>query len=306
MTTIYNDVILPESVMLAGIRGRSVRMNQRAENQAGFTTTNIIWTQSLRRFEVGIGPMLAADWEALEGLFEVTEGGAYGFLMYDPKDRTVSTGAGLLRGYTTVDVGTIGLGYGVPSYRLYKRYTSVGSTRTKDRRISRPKSTIAVTRGGSPVTVGVSAGNIAINYDTGTVTFVADSSEAITSVSVGATTTLNFASGAGIVADMSVGERVYLTGIAGTAATTLNGSSHAIASKGASSLVVSSVTTGLTATGGTAYNYPQASEALAWTGNFYVPVHFESDQIDWTMERGGYAESRLIAGPTCVLVEVRE
>jgi uncharacterized protein (TIGR02217 family) len=305
MTTVLNDVILPESILLAGVRGRNSRMNQRATNQAGFMQTNIVWQSTLRRYEVGVAPMLPEDWAELQGLHEVTEGGAYGFLMLDPKDRVASSTEGKLRGYTTVDLGTAGVGYGLPSYRLWKRYTSVGSSRTKDRRISRPKSTITVYRGGSPVTVGVAAGNIAINYDTGTITFVADESQAMSSISVGATTVLNFASGTGVVASHDIGDRIYLTDVAGTAASTLNGTSHAITAKGATSLTISTVTTGLTATGGNAHKYPQADEALTWAGTFYVPVQFETDDLEWDLVRAGPADTRLI-GTSATLVEVRE
>lgn len=304
---ILNDVILPNSVLLAGIRGKNIRNNTRTMLASGHASININWTKTLRQYELGIVPMLHELWQTIEGLHEVTEGGAYGFLMLDPKDQTVTSGKGLMQPYTTAAVGTIGSGYGVPGYKLNKRYVTVGGSRTKDRTITRPKpGTLSLTRGGGAVTIGASAGNASINYDTGTVTFVADSTESITSITVGATTVLNFASGAGIVAAMSVGQRVYLSGISGTAATTLNSLSHAITAKGASSLTISTVTTGLTATGGTAEKYPQSTEALAWTGSFYVPVHFADDSIDWEMLRSGEYEGRLLAGPSVVLMEVRE
>jgi uncharacterized protein (TIGR02217 family) len=304
--TIYNDVIMPNSVLSAGVRGKQIRNNTRTEAQNGGINVNINWSKTLRQYELGTVPMLLTAWQAIEGLHEVTDGGAYGFLMEDPKDHNVATGEGLLYPYTTDLIGTNGLGYGLPTYKLHKRYTSVGSSRSKDRAITRPHSPIVLKRDASTVTIGSSAGNAAVNYDTGTVTFVADISEAVSSVTVGASTVLNFADGLGIVAAMSVGQRVYLTGIAGTAATILNSLSHAISAKGAASLTISTVTTGLTATGGTANKYPQASEALTWTGKFYVPVHFESDTIDWELLIAGYADARYLAGPSVVLNEVRE
>lgn len=307
--TIYSDVILPNSVLLAGVRGKNRRNNTRAMSANGHATINVNWTRTLRQYEVGYVPMLPEAWAALEGLFEVTDGGAYGFLMQDPKDQTVEAGEGLLYAYGSDYLGAIGFGYGVPGYKLHKRYTTLGGTRTKDRQITRPKTgAVALTRGGSPVTLGASAGNAAINYDTGTVTFVADASQALTSVTVGASTVLTFADAAGIIAALAVGQRVYLTGITGTAATTLNGLSHVITAKNAVAftLTISTVTTGLTATGGTAAKYPQTTEALAWTGSFYVPVHFADDDLDWEMLRSGDFDSRLLAGPSVVLMEVRE
>ena len=45
---------------------------------------------------------------------------------------------------------------------------------------------------------------------------------------------------------------------------------------------------------------------LAWTGRFYVPVHFQDDAIDWELVVAGQADSRFLSGPSVVLVEVRE
>lgn len=297
--TIYNDVIMPNSVLSAGVRGKNMRNNTRTEARNGSINVNVNWSKTLRQYEIGTVPMLLTSWQAIEGLHEVTDGGAYGFLMEDPKDHNVATGEGLLYPYTTDLIGTNGLGYGLPTYKLHKRYTSVGSTRVKDRAITRPRSPIVIKRDASTVTPTV-------NYDTGLITFSSDASQAISSITAGASTVLNFADGLGIVAAMSVGQRVYLTGLSGTAAATLNGLSHAITAKGAASLTISTVTTGLAATGGTAKKYPQASEALTWSGKFYVPVHFESDNIDWELLIAGYDEARYLAGPSVVLNEVRE
>jgi hypothetical protein len=302
---VYPDIILPDSLIFAeGVSGRSERRNQRAVNQGGYMQINAVWQASLRRYNLGSVPMTPDRWALIEGIFEATEGGAYGFLTQDPKDREATVAEGLMRGYTTADVGTAGTGYGVPTYHFLKRYTAYGSTRTKDRRITRLKAGYVPRRAGTPVTFGTGPGEIAVT-ETGALTFVADTSEAINSITVGASTVLNFASGAGIVAALAIGQRVYPTGIAGTAASTLNGASHLITGKGASSLTISTTTTGLTATGGTAYKYPQASESLTWSGEFYVPVHFESDVLDWELVRAGEFDRRLV-GSSSMLAEIRE
>ena len=307
--TVLADVILSDGVIMAGVRGRNKRSNTRAMDGGGFAKVNINWARTLREFEVGTVPMLPADWLEIEALFECTDGGAYGLLMKDPKDHQTKAGEGLLMPWNTATgqaVGAIGLGYGVPTYRLHKRYTY--GARTTDRLITRPIASPAVLRAAGAVTVGAGAGQIAHDLTTGTVTFVADASQAISSVTVGASTVLTFANGSGIIAAMSVGQRVYITGITGTAATTLNGLSHAITAKDAGlfTLTISTATTGLTATAGTAYKYPQASESLTWTGSFYVPVHFASDDLDWDILRSGPADTRIIAGPSVTLLEVRE
>lgn len=306
--TVLNDVILPNSVMQAGVRGKQQRNNTRRMSESGYQYVNVNWAKTLRQYEMGFVPMLQEAWQDLEGVYEVTEAGGYGFLMLDPTDQNCLSTRGFMQPLAGgAAVGTIGQGYGVPTFQLFKRYAVTGSSRTKDRRITRPKQAPTLKRGAATVTYGAAAGNAAIDYTVAAVvTFVADVSEAITSVTVGATTVLNFASGAGIVAALAVGERVYVSGISGTAAATLNNLSHAITAKGATSLTISTATTGLTASAGTAAKYPQASEAMTWGGDFYVPVHFIDDNLDWEMVRGGPAATRLVTGPSCVLMEVRE
>lgn len=306
---VLSDVTLPEIVLAAGVRGRQIRKNQRTETVSGEVSVNIDWDQTLREFEVGYVPMLPGAWQAIEGLHEVTDGGAYGFLMLDPKDSSVPVGSGLLRAWNAgFPVGTIGQGFGEPSYQLFRRITSVGSTRTKDRKITRPLTPV-ILRNGSPVTVGASPGNMAIDATTGQVTFVPDVTQGISSITAGATTVITFASNSGVYAASSAGQRVYLSGVSGSAASALNGRSHAISAKSASSpytLTLNTATTGLTATGGTAARYPQVADALTWSGRFYVPVHFANDALDWELLRGGPADGRLISGPSVVLREVLE
>lgn len=305
--TILTDVVLPNSIIAAGIRGRQIRNNTRTQGLNGNQKININWAKTLRQYELGIVPMSIQQWEAVEGLFEVTDAGAYGFLMQDPKDQQIDAAEGLL--YPMIGasyVGTIGLGYGVPTMRIHKRYTSAGSTRTRDRAITRPiANTITLKRGGVTVVLGGGAGNASIDTTTGIVTFVADASQAMSSITVGATTVLNFAT-TSLPAQMAAAGRVYITGVSGTAAATLNGLSHLISSVGATSITISTATTGLTATGGTGFKYPQPSEALTCAAGFYVPVHFSNDSIDWELIASGPLDSRLLAGPTVTLDEVRE
>lgn len=305
---VLSDVIFPADVIALGVSGINRRRNERVANQAGFVQITRVWSRTLREYVVGIHPMPAHLWLAVEALHEVTEGGAFGLLLRDPKDSLVAASEGRLQGFAGGQlVGTMGQGHGVPTYRLHKRYAARGTSRTHDRRITRPIATPAVTRAGNPVTVGAGAGQISHDLHTGSVTFVADASQSISSITVGASTVLNFADGTGMVAAMAVGQRVHVSGVTGTAAATLNGLSHEVTAKGATSLTVSTATTGLTAAGGTAAKFPQPSEALAWSGAFHVPVHFRDDYIDWELVVGDADESeRLLAGPAVVLVEIRE
>ena len=213
--TVLSDVILPTSLLTSGVRGKQMRNNTRSEASNGSAIVNINWSKTLRQYELGCVPMTVAQWQTLEGLHEVTEGGAYGFLLPDPKDSTVASGAGLLQGYNSGLVGTVGFGYGVPTYKLMKRYSVAGSTRTKDRQITRPQTTPVMLRAGGGIVLGSGSGQAAFTLTTGSLTFVADYSTGVTSYTVGASTILNFGSGtmAGLLA---VSGRIYLSGVSGT------------------------------------------------------------------------------------------
>ena len=67
----------------------------------------------------------------IEGIHEVTEGGAYGFLLADPKDESATPATGRASLVSRA------------IYQLAKRYTSIGSTCTKDRTITRPARRVA-------------------------------------------------------------------------------------------------------------------------------------------------------------------
>lgn len=303
--TVYADVIMPESVIAAGVRGKQIRNNTRTQSPSGYARVNINSARSLLQFEIGVAPLPVSTWATLGGMYEVTHAGAYGFLMRDPKDSVATSG--LMYPYNAALLGTIGFGYGVPQYKLYNRYTSVGSTRTYDRAITRPKASPALTRAGSSVTLGASPGNASVDTTTGTVTFVADSSSTVTAVTVGATTQVTLTAA---LSGIAVGGRLYLSGLTGADAALLNGLSHSVTAITGGGLNIYTLATD-TATktitaAGSGYKYPQPTEALAWSGIFYVPVHFAEDTLDFDIIRGGPADTRYVAGPRIVLNEVRE
>jgi uncharacterized protein (TIGR02217 family) len=144
--TVFSDVVLPNSLIAAGVRGKNMRRNDRVQTDSGAESINVAWTSTLRQFEIGIVPLRVDQWQALETLHEITEGGAYGFLMEDPKDSHVTSGGVL----SLVATGI---------YQLIKRYTDPASGRTKDRRITRPKGAITVFQDGAPITASVDPSN---------------------------------------------------------------------------------------------------------------------------------------------------
>lgn len=204
--------------------------------------------------------------------------------------------------HSGLTVGTAGLGYGTADYVLQKKYTVGGLTTYRN--IHAPQSGFILYRGGSPVTFGVSPGNAAIDSQTGKITFVADQTRVISSHTVGASHVLTLASA--FSPNIAIGQRVYITGVTGTAATTLNGLSHAVTNVSGAVVTIGTTTTGLTASTGDAFFYPQASETLTWAGEFDVICRFLSDEASFEIvDRAGTQGGLLYSWSGINLTEVR-
>lgn len=302
MTTVLTDVIFPRDIALQACEGAVERLTGQAQSIGGFTQRAVLREKSLRAWEFGLVPRPTAQWLAIHELFEVVDGSAYAFLLRDPVDSLVTAGKGVLQPLRSdlLQIGVAGFGWGVPTYRLTKRY-QVGS-RFKDREIRHPI-TRTVSRGASVVTEGISAGNVSINATTGIVTFVADATSSINSATPGATTDVVLNASIGL----TIGARMWLQGFTGTGASRVNQRSHEILNISGSTYTLAVDTSGLTLTGsGQAHAYPQASEALSWVGSFHTAVRFANDRIDWRIVAGGSEPQRLVVGPSVLLVEERE
>jgi uncharacterized protein (TIGR02217 family) len=202
--TVYSDVVLSDLVMGAGVRGKQIRRNSRVTTDSGLSAINIIWTQTLREYEVGFVPMIREAWQDIETLHEITEGGAYGFLMKDPKDQHASATEGVALALTST------------TFQLYKRYLHTESGRYKLRKITRLDGDTFELGGGLSGTP---------DPDTGIITI------------------------------------------------------------------------------------PSAPDAedVTWQSDFYVPVHFMDDFIDWQMVAPrSNPEMRFLSGPSVILQEIRE
>lgn len=175
--TVYNDVILPNSIIAAaGLQGRNQRKNTRASSMSGQIGINVDWARTLREYDLGFIPMLPALWATIEGIHEVTDAGAYGFLLQDPKDASV-----------TVATGRAALVSGT-NYQLQQLKTSIGSTRTKLRKITRPIATgFAIFTSGTPI------GTFTLNADTGVIAIPSAPSAATLTWSAGFYVPVHFA-----------------------------------------------------------------------------------------------------------------
>jgi uncharacterized protein (TIGR02217 family) len=243
---------------------------------SGHEQRNITWSQARGKWDVSQGVKDGADMAALIAYFRACKGRAHTFPFRDYTDFQVTTAQGLL--------GT-GNGAGGPAYQLRKRYTAGGQT--EDRVISKPDTVdFVVRRNGTPVTIGAAAGNIAVDYQTGIVTFVADAQSAATSITVGATTTVVLTTNPGT---LITGQRLFLSGFTGAGAALVNNIAHTINSvsgTGPFTFVLATNTTGATITlgSGLGRDFPQVADALTWSGMFYVPCRFDIDQMQVSIE----------------------
>jgi uncharacterized protein (TIGR02217 family) len=153
--TVLSDVVLLNGPIQASVKGRNTRKNQRVSSASGQEWINIgPQDKTIREFDIELGPVRRALWIQLESLHEVTEAGAYGFLLQDPKDCTVSGTAGIVAAQT---------GGG---YQAFKRYTEPTSGRHKDRKITR------IRAAGLQVFVNGVSTSFTVDANTGTFTSI--------------------------------------------------------------------------------------------------------------------------------------
>lgn len=239
---------------------------------SGAESRNQNWTQARAMYEVSHAARLPAEYTVLRDFFRAVKGRTHGFRFKDPLDYSVTTTTGVL---------TAGIGTGLPTYQLGKLYAAGSLTET--RAISKPVSgTTTIYRNASPATAGAGAGQYALSTTTGIVTWVADATQTISSVTVGNPTIVNVSSA---LAGASTGKQVYLANIVGTAGTYLNGSAWTISIVAGTAITITANTTGMSASSstGNAYMYPQASDTLTWAGQFDVPCRFDTDQMRGTI-----------------------
>lgn len=305
MSIEVKNIVMPESVLVSAVSGTRMRKNTRTVNVGGFASVNADRDVTLRRWQLATQPLAQALASSIIGIYEATDAGASGFLIFDPVDSTVSTAEGVLQGLMLgVESGAAGFGNGCPTYGFRKGYVANGSILGGTNAITRPYGTPPVTRGGSPVTVGAGAGNIGLSAGPVYVTFVADASQNVNAITPGATTSVTLA---GALAGLAIGGRLWLQDLTGANASLLNNQSHQITNIVGATYTLATNTAGKTITAaGTGKKYPQPTEALGWSGSYYIPVHFSSDDLEWELFHGGAASSRQVSFTSCVLDEIRE
>lgn len=286
-------------------RGAQRTLRTRTEIVSGITgieQRNALAANKIRTYDVRLPPRTSATWSDWLEFVESLRGPADGFRVKDWSDFSCPIDQGMLQPTLSgQNTGTLGYGYGVATYQLVRKYTSWSVA--DPRIIKKPISAgLVIKRGGVTQTAGAGAGNYALDTTTGAVTFVADQSKSVSSHTVGSTHVFVLASA--FSPNVATGGRLWVTGVTGTAATLLNSTPLQITNVSSANVTVAVDTTGLSATGGTAYFYPQPTEALTWSGEFDVPARFASDeQIDVIVHRmaGG---DMIMEAPSIQLVEL--
>jgi uncharacterized protein (TIGR02217 family) len=170
------DMILPNSVISSGVRGKLKRTNTRIPlGETGRMSINAAGSQALREYELGTVPLRIEAWERVRAFHEITLGGAYGFLIEDPSDNVVAAAASAVS-YEPAVFHPEGGGFftGATHYQLQRRYVDPTSARYSDRPITRPRATgFALYRSG----VLVSPSTYTLDATTGQITMTSMSLE---------------------------------------------------------------------------------------------------------------------------------
>lgn len=291
----------PDSIARGAMRTLRTR-TEIVAGPSGVEQRNVLSRYRTRSYEVRLPPRASSTWADWQNFVESLRGPADGFRMKDFADHTATHANGALHPYVSgVLAGNAGYGYGVPTYQLSKVYSAWATA--YPRRILKPISTgLEIQRATSTVTAGAGAGNYTLVATTGVVTFVADQNRAVNSHTVGATHKFTLASA--FSPNMATGGRIFVTGVTGTAAALINSLPLEITNVSSAEITVALDTTGLTASGGTAYFYPQPSQALTWAGSFDVPVRFESDEIVDVIVHRTAAGDLIMEAPAVNLIEL--
>jgi uncharacterized protein (TIGR02217 family) len=258
----------------------------------GRSYANQYWPEALRTYDLAHPVKLRAELEELHAWFHaIAKGRANIFRFRDPFDNALTVASGVLGA---------GVGDGAPVYQIGKRHVAGAYSSIVE--VKKPVvNTTLCYRNAAPITFGASPGNIALDTTTGLVTFVADATVAITGHTPGAGHQFTTATDP---LGLAIGKKVYLTGVTGTAAATLNALAHEITGKsgaGPFTWTIVTNTTALTATTGTALAYPQASDALTAAGSYDIAVRLMRDDFPvrqvgralWVLDTLPLAEERL-------------
>lgn len=268
----YINVEFPWCLAIGAV-GTPEWMTSVGANQGGFEKRNQVWEDVKYTYDVSTAVRSRADYYMVLNHFNEARGRLNTFPFKDFLDFEVGPGDGAAY-YISPGV-----------YQLAKVY---GSVDPYYRRITRPV--------GATVSMGT------LDSNTGLVTVAADQTRTINSHTVGASHQFTLASA--FSPNVLVGEYVYPTGVAGTAASLLNGQRLEVTAVTGADVTVDLDTTGLTATSGSLRMFPGVGE-ITWTGEFRVPVRYGADRLPGQVVNSN-GQELFVQASSIILVETRE
>lgn len=242
------------------------------------------WDQARAVYAIGEGMKVPSEFSDVQDFFYAMKGRFNGFRFKDWRDYTVAQARGRL--------GSTSTGGDWITYPMYKRYTVGGYN--YDRRIKKPVSgAVTVYKNGVALTINV---NFTVDTTTGIVTFLSSNTKNISGISKANPGVITF----GSAHSYTTGQRVYLSSINGM--TQLNGAFATVTVVDSTHISIGINTSSYSTytSGGTVQMFPQDSDTLAWSGEFDVPVRFDSDGMDNAFDPGG-----LVSWENIKLVELR-
>ena len=249
---------------------------------SGYEKRNKNWTNARYAYDVSYGIKTQTELLALVDFFNRVNGKADGFRFKDHAD------------YQATDEALVP--DGSPTIQLIRTYGSGANTWVRN--ITKPIAGSTFKRGGSPL-VSISP---SVDTTTGIITLPADSSAVITNITQSASTSPESYGvvTTGAAHGYSNGDEIYIIGVQGM--TEVNGIVFTISAVTATTFelgVDTSAYTAFTSTSpqtGTASKYVQSTEQLLWTGTFDVPVRFDTDTLQTSLDDylGGGAQVPLV------------
>lgn len=254
--------------------------------KSGYETAVVEWSQARHRYQAAFGPRTQVQLEQVLALFHAVRGRGYGFRFKDWADFRSSA----KEVEPSATDQTIGTGDGATlTFQLVKTYDYSGETYA--RTITKPVS------GTTLVSIqNVTDPRWTVSTVTGIVTFSADITKTINAITQAAAAKITFTATHGL----SVGHTFYVSGVVGM--TEMNGQRVTVTVvDSATQATVAVDSTGYTAytSGGTINTIPQTGETVKAGFEFDVPVRFDTDVAQISLD------SWLLGAVNLDLVEVR-